>query len=1295
MPHSHMKLFHLVPTLPSPPSNLHSMFSVLTSAIADGGANAILFPPNYPNVSNYVHKPSRAAMADGNSSLLIFGTANYGPFPVSIANVQRPIWSECSLVLHPNNLSIYKRARGMFIVDESCNPSKLVTTASLTEYDNLYHLDNIEDFLDFNPSTPLHPPISAAINLIHQDTENTTDREFRLGSQRHHYRAQVGELNPLEHLHVLLNHQSEDLIKHIVRNKLLRGLRYTYSDIRRLHLKLCDTCMKARMQAFPVYSSVPDRATQPMEIISVDILDFSSRPDVNGLCYVAIYGDRFSGCVFVYYMKRKHELLTTLTKFETEHGTPRNPRAIQVRFINADSGAEQLSIDFISYCDKHNIQLHLAPPKKPQYNYIESLVNGVKIGTATALHYQQAPFIYWTYAMTYHCWTYRCLPRMGERQARITLFNGTTPDLSHCAPFYSQGFSNITKAERDSNILPPKAIACRLLGYANNINSRDSPQLHHDAPGGVVSYKQSYIIRLDSSAIIVRHDCYFGHYATDNPLQRKMLNDIPRTDQDATDIDTLLRPTESRILTSLRIRHHNIDSELSSEENERELMTTNDPQRRRISSYNSPTNPEHAALEPRKNVTGSTCSSSGILDNSTHSDSHQTGYDSSTTFEPTLITDNSSSSRPVRIRRPSVTLRQVDNTGPSNRPVSFYATSVANVPHWYPPTAVSNVRVRPFQQLDFPTIENVASTEPPTADWVDRDPIEPLPTTARDALQGQDTLYWKSGMLRETTKVLARRAWEYYSLQEQHHRLKKAVRSKYVFKHKKRAEDSWTRYKARLTAKGFTQTFGHNYTDTYAPTARFDTVCILLFLACIFNWDLDGLDVENAFIEGDLDTDIDMVLPEDVFRNIDGSPVVVRLLKAIYGLKQASHVFHKKLTDALKTLGLTPTAHDPCLFVLQDHDLNLLTLVIMWVDDIVVTGNDRNMISIIHKALSAVFQKVTYEGEIQRYIGINIFRDRINRTMLINQSHYVQSMTNQHLPPDPKLKLNPVNPLNDLKTKGNGDLPDIFQQTGELGYLADRTYPQIKYPMGQLRSAASNPTEQHNKALRHLYRYLANDPESGLTFSRGSSDDVFLFAVCDGSKIRGDDSHGQSAYALFLNLSSGTVSACSLRNSRITTSPAEEELCAVVSTIKRIIWCRGLLTEISFPQTEPTPLFTDNTAVIAMTTNEQNTVQNEHMTMAINYVRQQIAAKVVVLYHVDGDKNAADVMTKNLAKPKFIPLTKTLTSGHNGSLPQSSAGCKPVSRPNPFTKMNANKRKAQRQRHPKFNNPTEEDTDSE
>lgn len=141
---------------------------------------------------------------------------------------------------------------------------------------------------------------------------------------------------------------------------------------------------------------------------------------------------------------------------------------------------------------------------------------------------------------------------------------------------------------------------------------------------------------------------------------------------------------------------------------------------------------------------------------------------------------------------------------------------------------------------------------------------------------------WRVAMKNEVTALEQNDTWEITMLPEG----KRAIDSKWIYKIKFKPDGTVERYKARLVEKGFTQMEGVDYHDTFAPVAKLVTVRTLLAVTVKKNWFIHQLDVNNAFLHGDLEEEVYMKIPEGF--SVKGDDRVCRLKKSIYGLKQAS-----------------------------------------------------------------------------------------------------------------------------------------------------------------------------------------------------------------------------------------------------------------------------------------------------------------------------------------------------------------------------------------------------------------------
>jgi hypothetical protein len=168
-----------------------------------------------------------------------------------------------------------------------------------------------------------------------------------------------------------------------------------------------------------------------------------------------------------------------------------------------------------------------------------------------------------------------------------------------------------------------------------------------------------------------------------------------------------------------------------------------------------------------------------------------------------------------------------------------------------------------------------------------------------------------------------------------------------VYKIKTKADGSIERYKARLVARGFQQSYGRDYEETFDPVAHMTTVRTLIAVASIRSWTISLLGVKNAFLHGDLHEEVYMQPPPGV-QVPDG--YVCHLRRALYGLKQAPRAWFECFTSVVKAAGFAPSDHDPALFVHISERGR--TLLLLYVDDMLITGDDNEYITFVKARFS-------------------------------------------------------------------------------------------------------------------------------------------------------------------------------------------------------------------------------------------------------------------------------------------------------------------------------------------------------
>ena len=201
------------------------------------------------------------------------------------------------------------------------------------------------------------------------------------------------------------------------------------------------------------------------------------------------------------------------------------------------------------------------------------------------------------------------------------------------------------------------------------------------------------------------------------------------------------------------------------------------------------------------------------------------------------------------------------------------------------------------------------------------------------------------------------------------------------------------RFKARLVAQGYSQTEGIDDDEVFSPVARYTSIRSLLALATVKDWHVHQMDVKTAFLQGSIDTEIFMEQPLGyVDKNKPNH--VCKLQKSIYGLKQEARCWNLEIDAFLQSNGYTKCSSVGCIYIKshkQEHGQMDFVILSLWVDDILLFSNNMTMMREEKKQLHERFV-VLDQGEVHYALGMLIQRDRIQRTMTINQEIFLRSI---------------------------------------------------------------------------------------------------------------------------------------------------------------------------------------------------------------------------------------------------------------------------------------------------------------
>jgi hypothetical protein len=327
--------------------------------------------------------------------------------------------------------------------------------------------------------------------------------------------------------------------------------------------------------------------------------------------------------------------------------------------------------------------------------------------------------------------------------------------------------------------------------------------------------------------------------------------------------------------------------------------------------------------------------------------------------------------------------------------------------------------------------------------------------------------------------------------------------------------------------------------------------------------------------------------------NNRNSTWVARLLKGLYGLKQGGCKWFKRLEEVLLQLGFSRIRANGSIFIWANNNVRVICPV--FVNNITFASKSKAKIAELKAAIAEHF-KVRNLGPTMFQLGVEITRERLQRTLHLLQRRYTQDLLERYGFVDSSPVLTPMDPSAPLTSAHAPLTPEdeAFMRTvpyvsavGALMYLAIATRPDIAFALGVLCRFMANPGPEHWKAVKHLFRYLRGTINYRLTYAPDISAPKPFYAYSNADH-GGNRNNRRSTSAYVVKIGSGAVSWMLRLQLIVALSTTEAEFIAAASVGQEVVWMRQLLGELGFAIAGPSLLLLDNQSAIQVGNNPEH-----------------------------------------------------------------------------------------------------------
>ena len=613
------------------------------------------------------------------------------------------------------------------------------------------------------------------------------------------------------------------------------------------------------------------------------------------------------------------------------------------------------------------------------------------------------------------------------------------------------------------------------------------------------------------------------------------------------------------------------------------------------------------------------------------------------------------------------------------------------------------------KEISSPTNESMERADLTLEDWIQETclisavtsgPTEPK--TFQEAWHGpveEERNSWQMAIRKEIKSMIDRGVWRTVDRKNIRNN-RRLIGNKWVFKIKRDGT-----YRARLVALGYSQIPGVDYTDNFAPVAHDVSFRIALARMMVEKLDSLVMDVETAFLYGDIEEEIFMKSPIGMEEIDPGSSLedCYQLKKGIYGLCQAARQFWKKFVDTIKqeSFGFQVSPADPCM-LFKENELGIC-IIIMYVDDMLIIGKKEQIEDFASK-IQKVFS-VKIQHNLADYLGCEFHMNKERTIGWLGQPSIIKSLEQKFgekamkerlsLTPgtprvtarrieNPEDKVNPqdheiyrsgvgtllylrkhsrpdiCNPVRELsltpgtprftarrlenpEDKVNPEDHETYRSgVGTLLYLTKHSRPDISNPVRELSKTMDAPAPVHLKEMYKVIRHVLSTKGYGLKFELRKDIIKWALKALSDSDFASDKETRISVFGYIIYFCGIPIAWRSKGMKSVVLSTTEAEYMALSEVVKELKFIVQLLQTMNIEVELPITVYVDNVGAIWLSNNRTMSGRTKHIDIRTSFVKEYQEDGKIIIKFAKSEENDADIFTKNTTNVIFSNHQKKL-----------------------------------------------------